>query len=383
MWNGERERRTGNGSPRELQGLSRLGSSRRRPFPVLGSRSPFHIRLILLLVPLLSCKPNLDETVSIVQEARVLGVQATPAEGPPSGNVSFTALVVDAKGPVAAPPITWDFCPDRNPLANLGPVNPTCLQSGNPDLVPIGTGPQASGVIPDIACRQFGPEVPQVKGNETPGRPVDPDATGGYYQPVSLFVAVDSSTLSALYGTRIGCGLAQGTSDQANEYLARYHVNVNPAVASLTASGGPPLTTDVGGATNPVQAGQKLELEVSWASCPQSDVCGDGVCGADESLATCPADCTTPQGCTGAERYVNFDLQSQALVDAREGMHVSWFATGGGFDLDRTGRDGSDTTTTSDNGWTAPGAGQTVHLWIVLRDDRGGVGWAGYVLQTQ
>jgi hypothetical protein len=24
-----------------------------------------------------------------------------------------------------------------------------------------------------------------------------------------------------------------------------------------------------------------------------------------------------------------------------------------------------------------------VHLWVVLRDDRGGVGWAGFVVQTQ
>ena len=64
-------------------------------------------------------------------------------------------------------------------------------------------------------------------------------------------------------------------------------------------------------------------------------------------------------------------------------MHVSWFATGGSFDLDRTGRDGSDVTTTSDNGWTAPSSGTAVHLWIVLRDDRGGVGWAGYALVAQ
>lgn len=336
----------------------------------------------LLVLAAAACKPNLNETVSLVQEPRVLAVQATPAEGPPSANVSFAALVVDPNGNVASPDIAWEFCPDRNPLANLGPVNPVCLQADNPDLVPIGSGPQTSGVIPDIACRQFGPDVPQVKGNETPGRPVDPDPTGGYYQPVSLFVNVDASSLSSLYGTRIGCGLAQGTSDQANDYLARYHVNVNPAVQSLTFGGGAPLVTDDKG-VNTIPAGQKASFEVSWAACPLSDTCGDGICGADESVASCPGDCTTPQGCAGAERYVNFDLQSQALLDAREGIHVSWFATGGSFDLDRTGREGSDQATTSDDGWTPPGPGQTVHVWIVLRDDRGGVGWAGYVLQTQ
>jgi hypothetical protein len=332
-----------------------------------------------------ACKPNLDETVSLITQTRVLGVQATPAEGAPSASVTFTALVVDENGPVASPSITWDFCNARNPLANLGPVSPECLQPGDANLVALGSGPTASGLIPAIACRQFGPEVPEVTGNETPGRPVDPDATGGYYQPVSLFVPTSSGVTSALYGTRISCGLAEGSSDVANDYLARYHLNVNPAVASLVIvnAGGAPLATDPGGASNTVAVGQSVDLEVAWATCPLSDTCGDGICGAEESLASCPADCTTPQGCSGAERYVSFDLTSQGLVDAREGMHVSWFATGGSFGLDRTGNDGSDTTTTSDDTWQAPGSSGTVHLWVVLHDDRGGIGWGAYTLQVQ
>lgn len=95
-------------------------------------------------------------------------------------------------------------------------------------------------------------------------------------------------------------------------------------------------------------------------------------------------DCKNPHGCTGAERYVNFDSAGQSLVDAREGIDVSWFATRGSFDLDRTGAADTDTTTNSENGWTPPSQpGQTVHLWVVLRDDRGGTGWAGYVFQTE
>jgi hypothetical protein len=342
-----------------------------------------------LSVPLVAfaCKPNLDETVSIVTETRFLAVQAVPAEGAPSASVTFTALVVDENGPVTNPPITWDFCSARNPLANLGPVSPECQDPGDANLVSMGSGPQASGTIPAIACRQFGPEVPEVVGNETPGRPVDPDPTGGYYQPVSLFLPASSGMITSSYGTRISCGLAEGSSDQANDYLARYHLNVNPAVASLVdlASGGAPLVADAAGSpgTNVVSAGQRLQLEAAWATCPLTDSCGDGICGADESLASCPADCTTPQGCAGAERYVNFDLGSQSLVDSREGIHVSWFATGGSFGLDRTGNDGTDTTTTSDDTWQAPGSSGTAHLWVVLHDDRGGIGWASYTVQVQ
>jgi hypothetical protein len=334
------------------------------------------------LVVAASCKPNLDETVSLVTTQQVLGVQATPAEGAPTASVTFTALVVDPTGQLDSLPIVWDFCNARNPLANLGPASPECSQAGDPNLALVGDGPQATGVIPDIACRNFGPEVPPTTGNQTPGRPVDPDPTGGYYQPVSLFVPTATGTAPSIYGARIACGLAEGTSEQVSDFLGRYHLNVNPVVASLTASGAA-LTTDTAGATNTLPARQKVTLEVSWPDCALSDSCGDGLCGSDENVTGCPADCTTPQGCAGAERYVSFDLGSQSLVDAREGMHVSWFATGGSFDLDRTGRDGADTATTSDDGWTPPGPGQTVHLWVVLHDDRGGTGWAGYVVQTQ
>jgi hypothetical protein len=337
-----------------------------------------------LALALVACKPDLDETVSLITEPRVLGVQATPAEGAPSANVTFTALVVDDTGPIASPTIAWDFCNARNPLANLGPVSPECLQQGDPNLVPIGSGAQASGAIPAIACRQFGPEVPTVMGNETPGRPVDPDSTGGYYQPVSLFVTTSSGSTAAEYTSRISCGLAEGSSDQVTEYLGQYHLNVNPVVASLTVLGGSGAwSTDTTGTANTVAVGATLQLEVAWPTCPLSDTCGDGVCGPDESIMTCPADCTKPQGCPGAERYLNYDLASQSLEDSREGIGVSWFATGGSFGLDRTGIDGSDTTTTSDNGWTAPSQAGPVHLWVVLRDDRGGVGWAGYALVAQ
>lgn len=75
-------------------------------------------------------------------------------------------------------------------------------------------------------------------------------------------------------------------------------------------------------------------------------------------------------------------MPSSARVALRVGwsaMRVSWFATGGTFDADKTGRAEDDPATTSDNLWTAPSPG-VVHLWIVLRDSRGGVDWASYDL---
>ena len=56
-------------------------------------------------------------------------------------------------------------------------------------------------------------------------------------------------------------------------------------------------------------------------------------------------------------------------------MQVAWYSSGGTLDTESTGRAGDDPATTSD-GWTAPSQAGTVHLWIVLRDSRGGVDYA-------
>jgi hypothetical protein len=291
------------------------------------------------------------------------------------------------------------------------------------------------------------------------GRPVDPDTTGGYYQPVTLFLPENGSAPEiTLYPMRVSCGFSGATQTASEVLKAQYHLNVNPQVASLTIlqdeAGGTELAPDGSGKTNSVSAAQKLTFRVAWPACPLVDVCGDGVCGANEAVmelgdagvgtvncpadcsppsscasftpdagadtdagalncvpplyaagqgvscpndceglvggcpagcdipAGCPAECKNPQGCAGAERYVNLDLTTESSVYQREGIHVSWYATAGSFDNDRTGRDGTDDTTTSDNGWTAPSVAGLAHVWVVLHDDRGGVGWAGYALDV-
>ena len=339
--------------------------------------------LLGVLVVIGACKPNIDQTVSLVGGPRVLAVRSDPAEAAPKTQVAYTALVVDDTGDVSGAGVDWAFCEARKPLAQLGPVSPQCLQATGDALVPIGDGLQVSAPIPDVACRQFGPETPESMPGQPSGRPVDPDTTGGYYQPLRVLATTAGGDVTGIAETRLSCGLAGASADQSAAFNARYRANVNPIVDSLVVVGGATWTPDTGGATNVVAAGQKFTLRVAWATCPVFDVCGDGICGPDETMSGCPGDCTKPAGCTGAERYVSFDLASQTVVDQREGMHVAWFATAGGFDVDTTGRDASDTTSSSDDGWVAPSQPGTVHLWVVLRDDRGGTGWAGYVVDVQ
>lgn len=333
------------------------------------------------------CQPNLDDTVSIVTTTRVLAIQSTPAEGPPMSPVTYAALIAQGSGADAGVPrLVWDYCNARNPLSNLGPVNDVCVEPGSSELSTIGVGLHASGNVPDLACGNFGPNAPPAMDGGVAGQPVNPDSTGGYYQPVTMFLEPSEAGLAGvedtLYFMRLSCGFSGANEASQGILAARYHLNTNPEVASLTASG-KQFVTSADGATNPVSRNQKLALEVAWPACPLVDRCGDGVCGADESAMSCPFDCTHPKGCGGAERYVDFDLASQAVVDLREGIHVSWYATAGSFEQDRTGNSGTDDATTSDDAWTAPTRAGTVHFWVVLRDDRGGIGWAEYVLDVK
>lgn len=327
------------------------------------------------------CKPDLNQTVSLVSGPQILAVRSDPAEAAPKATVHFSALVVDSAGPLSAP-VGWAFCNERAPLAELGPVSPKCYQPSGDWFSPFGVGTLAQGALPAIACRQFGPEVPQPLANQPPGRPVDPDATGGYYQPVRVLVPTSNGEVIGIDETRLSCGLA-GTPDQVVTFAHHYVANSNPAIDSLS-SGSVSFSTDEMGARNQVSVGESLQLRVAWASCPQpSGGCGDHFCDLDETAASCPDDCMNLAGCTGAETHPTLDLATRTLVNQREGMQVSWFATAGALDNDRTGRDPGDGANFTTNTWHAPRAPAAVHLWVVLRDDRGGVGWAEYAFDVR
>jgi hypothetical protein len=365
------------------------------------------------------CKPNLDDTVSIVTTPRVLAVRsellvtndggmaplspaAQEAEAKITENIKLTALFVDQSGPVTPSPLDWAFCDERKPLAELGPVNPLCLNVDGDWFTPLGTGSEVTGVIPTDACQQFGPDAPQPRSGQPPGRPVDPDPSGGYYQPTRLLAPGTDGPTIAIGETRILCTLASFSPDVVAAYQQRYHRNSNPEVVSLGVKGAPApwvAAADANGTPNQVAVSQHLALEVSWPSCPTADAADDGVCGPDETGTTCgtcglgvglsrgdccvDVNCKHARGCAGAERYVRLDPASGALVDRREAMAVAWFATGGAFDFDRAGRSNDDLAATSDNAWHAPDTPGIVTMWVVLRDERGGVGWKQYTLDVR
>ncbi len=350
----------------------------------------------------LGCKPEFKGRSSEIRGPAVLAVRSTPAEADPIRDVTvhYEALVVQPSGTMEGASIDWAFCTTPKPLAELNDVAYLCFDrndaavNGDPDagsgraayVTPIGVGPDVSAVLPRNGCRQFGSDVPEPVNKDDPaGRPADPDGTGGYYQPVTLVLGPDPNNW-AVGETRLSCGLPGATSEALGEYRQRYHANQNPEIyeAHLLrgVNGSEDVTLNGVGAGDPavVRAGETLKLRVVWPTCPSSAVCGDGICSGAEDAKACEADCKDPHGCTGAETYAFYELKSRSVIDRREAMRVSFYATGGSFLDDRTGRGESEGQNFADDTWTAPNAPGPVTLWLVLRDSRGGVNWATYPL---
>lgn len=339
-------------------------------------------RAALVLLALAACRPDLTERQSVVSSPRILAIRSEPAEVEAHSPVSLEALVVDPSGNTPPFVIDWAMCVARKPLAELEPVDPRCTARSGDFLVPLGQGTSASGTIPSDACRLFGPEVPAPKPGEPYGRPTDPDTTGGYYLPVRVILAADGGDELAMGSPRLSCGVAGASSGDATDFRAHYHVNSNPIIASLVVNGAPAAADDA--SATPVKAGSVAHFEIDWPACPAIDACGDGICGPDETSASCAAECgDSLVGCGGAERYFFYDTEAQHDVTRRESMRASWFTTAGSYAVDITGREQSDPTPSTTNELALPDSPQIVHGWVVLRDSRGGTTWRKFALNVQ
>jgi len=205
--------------------------------------------------------------------------------------------------------------------------------------------------MPGGACKVFGPQPPEVMPGKPPLRPQDPDVTGGFYQPVRATLAAGDVTERAFALERLKCRLANAPSEVTAMFNAMIKRNENPTIARVTLDpNGTPVALFTPGETAMppaavVAPGAPVTLEVAW---PES----------------------TP------ESYPVFSLVTQTLETHRESLSVSWFTTDGAFEHDRTGRGETELGLTTDNVWTAPATPGVVHLWVLLRDVRGGVDFA-------
>jgi hypothetical protein len=304
------------------------------PLVVLGTLEVFGI------VGPIGCRPDLGERESLVTRTRVLAVRGDPPEAAPGANVRYSLLVATPEGAVATPLASWAYCATAKLLTENGAASAACLRDA---VRPLAEGPPTiEAPMPTDACSVFGPEVASADL-----RPRDADITGGYFQPLRVTVFEQEESAVALGLERIGCRVANANVDIAREFGDRYVANENPELGALTASwSGAPVALDA------IPRGARITLRAGWS---------------DRS----------------PERYIVFDLPSRRIVEHRETMRVSWFATAGTFENDRSGRGEDELETFTENDWTAPDDARTVHLFVVLRDARGGVAFAIHDLVTR
>ena len=324
-----------------------------------------------LLAGTLACKPQVGDPASLIAGPTLLAVRGEPAEASPDQPVNYTLIAADMDGPIPAPnavvtaPALWSICNVPKPPTETNAVNRACLDM---NALPGTEGPTPTtfqAPMPDNACQLFGPQSPPVVGNAPAIRPRDPDVTGGYYLPVRVGLNVPQelwrpgmATQDALVGfglERIFCGLAYAPADALRQYNQTYQPNQNPRIDfvsyQIDDNNAQVLEPAVGFAPSRTQIpmGSTVMFETSWTE----DV---------------------------VESYPAYDVLSRALKTHREAMRVSWYATSGVFDHDTTGRSEDETDLYTDNIWHPDQIGP-LHLWVVLRDSRGGVDSAYFQLE--
>ncbi len=284
---------------------------------------------------LANCAPKMGNPASLITQERIIGVRGDPAEAAPGDLVKYSSLVASPSGTVQAQQLSWSLCKLRKPVAENTPVSQACLTD---DLAQSAQGGSVSIQTPSSACSNFGPLAPASSGGTL--RPSDPDATGGYYQPLRL----DLDAAQAIFRERLSCGLAGASLAMAQEFRASYTPNQNPTLVSLSA-----LVDGTSVSLDALPASQRVGLVATWA--PDS-----------------------------AESYPVFDSASQTIVDQSEDLWLSWFATAGAFDKSLTARPEGDTAAANENTWESPAGAAVVFLWLVLHDSRGGADFAAYTL---
>jgi hypothetical protein len=277
----------------------------------------------ILVLVLAGCQSALDQRLDVVDQERVLAIVSEPPEVLPGSDVAVTAIVGGPDGPMTVTP-AWSLCDAPKPPTVDDAVADGCVQN---QVTPIPDPTMT--LIPMDACQTYGPDV------ESAGfAPRNPDATGGYYQPVRA--QLPSIDLSFGF-TRITCNLPNSSGETAHEYQLDYVANQNPILEPVTL----PAT---------VAAGTDVPITASWPV---------------------------------TETYLYYDPTSQTLVTRRESMAVSWFATGGVFPIDATDVGEDDPAQSAQTTWTAPSTPGPAWLWIVLRDSRGGLATQSIAITVQ
>jgi hypothetical protein len=272
------------------------------------------------LVPLVVCTGGcLLESNQVERQLSaptVLAIEADPAEAPPGTPVKLRAVVASPEGPVETDAVRWSFCRTPRPLSENGAVSARCATEN--ELPQPGRALEAELVLPADGCVRFGPETAAGL------RPTDPDASGGYYQPLRVSVPDARATVQRL---RLRCALANAPIATVQEFAARYRDNGAPGQRGIRLAETDALRAVVG---------SRVELQLALE--PDAH-----------------------------EHYVHYD-PARGLVEREETLRVRWYVSAGALaDESPPGPEHASAR------WSAPHAPGTAWVWAVLGDDRGGL----------
>jgi hypothetical protein len=321
---------------------------------------------------------------TLVEDLRVLAVRADPPEvlvdrDGAAAQVSFQALVVDPRGPTMA--WSWGFCPveSSETCGDFAARRAQAPAEFQPVLDAARTEQRAGQSAPDPVTRALGVDPFDVQ--------IGPDLFAYHLESSGLGLG-NGSWVSAVLALEAGPEVLQA---QKRVVLnARDLSRWNPELAAFgwqvcAPGGGPdgcvplaPRTANHNPAIASVEVARSKLADAPFAPSPE----GPLTVAPGEVIRLRPV--LAPDA---EERYqtVESTLQGSDLVvvDHTEEAVVSWFATGGKFGSVQTT---PQLTRTLDNTFTAPTTPPPdgrLSVYLVVRDQRGGVGWSTVELLVQ
>jgi hypothetical protein len=308
----------------------------RTVFVARAGRFVTHLAIGLLIAGLAGCGADFDSPAQL-SRLRVLALQATPVNPAEGETTTLTPLVYSPSG--AAPELAWSWCP----LLGQGNDGYTCPISYDDANALLST----AGSTAPLPSFDLGAAPTATFTNRFP-----PDLLAALCR-----AGVDGQTVDCRDGfpIRVSVRATQGSATQQATTVIRL-----------------PIATGAVSNTNPVLGG----LSVDLASGPQllDDAGSTQVPRLRETLLHVAVDELQ------AETYVGSDLDGGAAT-RRETLLFTWFTELGDFDNHRTlFIDGANALeAAAADKWKPPAtrkdARSSSRLIVVVRDDRGGVGW--------
>ncbi|MSP59660.1 MAG: hypothetical protein EXR72_04840 [Myxococcales bacterium] len=259
---------------------------------------------------------------SFIRALSVLAIKSEPAELAPGQTGRLTVVFADPAGAGREVALDWSYC--ALPPAPTEGIAERCLtEAEGSHLVKIGAGETLPFTMPKVPTAPCGPiACPTTLGF--------PDPTDGFYLSIRLDARAGKDRIVAIFPLRYSLGLPAFLDP-------RLGANLNPKLGDLMAAVNDARVIAPLGDGEMLSAGDRVVLQPSLPRSP--------------------------------ETYLRLDPATMKAVEVEEALRLSWFATAGKFTSEHTGFDRPATELAFEK-TQAPGP---VDLWVVARDDRGGV----------